>query len=166
MSFLFLLMTRGGKIPAFEGEVHGISHHSSEKGEARVFLTEVEREFRAVRAQVPPGGFEGKPEVFRVRLTAQQDREVAPGNRGIEFGLLEQVLERVLGELEGKRLAELEVFDRKPPSLENLAQFIYRKAEILLERGGGKVDEVGIEPSEGRRVRYRKTTSERPAIRF
>jgi 6-pyruvoyl-tetrahydropterin synthase len=131
-----------------------------------VFLIEVEREFRAVRAQVPPGGFEGKSEVFRVRLTAQQDREMAPGNRGVEFGLLEQVLERVLGELEGKRLAELEVFDRKPPSLENLAQFIYRKAEILLERGGGKVDEVGVESSKGRRVRYRKTLSERPAIRF
>lgn len=109
-----------------------------------MFLTEVEREFRAACSEARPDGSKAVPEVFRIRLTARQDGGMAPGSREIEFDLLDQVLQRVLGELEGKRLADLEVFDRRPPSLENLAQFIYRKAEILLERGGGKVDEVRV----------------------
>ena len=98
----------------------------------------------------------GEYEQITVRLRAASDRISEPAGKTVEFTLLEQVLHKATADLEGKRLASLDLFGRKAPSLEQLAQFIFKKAEILLEHFAVRPQEVILELPQERQVIYRQ----------
>ena len=95
-------------------------------------------------------------ENITARLRVAQERAVDSEGKSVEFSLLEGILERAVQPLEGKRLAQMDIFSTQPPSLENLARFIHNKAEVLLETSGLRPYDLTLEVAEGRRVTYRK----------
>ena len=101
-----------------------------------MFMIEVEERLQLCRFKNPSNGNSPKLETFKVRLQIASNREIQPGGTLTDLSSLEKVLHRVISELDGQSLAELEIFNRKEPSLENLAQFLFKKTEILLERSG------------------------------
>ena len=119
-----------------------------------MYELEVRSELRARRSMRPLTG-EGT-ETFTIRLKVGAERSLGAGERVVEFAQLEQVLRRALDDLEGKRLPDLDVFSGGSVSLENLAQFLFRKVKILLDTSRVRPLSVAVEVAEGRRVAYRE----------
>ena len=123
-----------------------------------MFLIEVRQSLGISRYARGSGSREwlGEYEQVVVRLRAACDRIAEPAGKVVEFTVLEQVLQKATADLEGRRLASLEIFGRKTPSLEQLAQFIFKKAEILLEHFTVRPQEVILELPQDRQVVYRQ----------
>ncbi len=98
----------------------------------------------------------GEYERVVVRLRVASERVSEPEGKAIEFTVLEQVLQKATADLEGRRLGSLDLFGGQTPSLENLAQFIFRKAEILLGHLRARPYEVIVELPQQRQVICRK----------
>ena len=122
-----------------------------------MFLVEVRQSLGISRYARGSGSREwlGEYEQIVVRLRAACDRIAEPAGKGIEFRVLEQVLHKATADLEGRRLASLDIFGKKTPSLEQLAQFIFKKAEILLGHLAARPLEVILELPQERQVIYR-----------
>ncbi len=121
-----------------------------------MFQIEVQRAFRLSRIAKPsePGDGPGELERITVRLQVCCNK-IGENGKTVEFSLLEQVLEKIVREFDGKRLHNMDVFSGQSPSLELLAQFIFRKAEILLDFSSAQPSEVVLEIAKGSRIAYR-----------
>ena len=123
-----------------------------------MYLITVHREFCARRYPRGRGESEdGEAQADRltVGLVVGCDRVPRGGGKALEFSLLEKLLKRVLNDLDGEHLADLEMFQQAPPSLEVLARFLFKKTEILLEHHGVRSVELTVEDSGGHLVAYR-----------
>lgn len=122
-----------------------------------LFFIEVRLPFRAFRR--PDASYvadwDGIPERIEVTLKVAC-RQPSPGSgRTIEFSALERTLGKVIEELDGKRLHDMDIFARKNPSLENIAQFIANKVDTLLMTSGPvRVHEVILTVPTGQKVTY------------
>ncbi len=121
-----------------------------------MFEIEVQRAFTLSRLPKPsqPGDWQGELERITVRLQVCCHR-IGENGKTVEFSLLEQVLDKIVREFEGNRLHSMDLFSGQSPSLELLAQFIFRKAEILLDFSSAQPSEVVLEVAKGIRIAYR-----------
>lgn len=119
-----------------------------------MYYLEIQQAIRISRIhrQGQPGDFQRVVVTLRVCC----NRVPASDGKSIEFCVLEQILEKILKELDGQRLLDLDVFADKTPSLEHVAEFIFNKSFILLSHTSVKPDEVTLEIPQGFRVSYRK----------
>jgi hypothetical protein len=123
------------------------------------WLIEVETEFVLLRRQAPQAGLSG--EKIRVRFVARRREGLGEKGRVMEFSHLRRLLEQEVGQLAEKPLSETDMFQDKPPTLEHLGRFIFRKMDVMLERHGARSEKVELElPGQGR-VIYREDSSDR-----
>lgn len=124
-----------------------------------MYLIEVEHTFRACRKAAAGKVEQSAPdlETIGVRLQVIADRVSGAAGKSIELSNLEQILRSAVSDFDGRWLADLDVFAARPVSLENLAQFLYNKLEIMLEHCGVRIDSVTLElPQKRQKVTFRK----------
>jgi len=122
-----------------------------------VFLIEVQQSIGFSRYPKESDGRESLGEYERVvvRLRVVCDRVSEPEGKAAEFTVLEHVLQRATSNIDGRWLGSLDIFDKRTPSVENLARFIFKKVEILMEHLGARPQEVILELPRERQVIYR-----------
>jgi 6-pyruvoyltetrahydropterin/6-carboxytetrahydropterin synthase len=72
----------------------------------------------------------------------------------LDFGVIKQLLEEILGELDHSYLNDLPYFRDKNPTSENLSRYIYERFEAALTELPGRVESVEVFESERSSVTY------------
>ncbi len=72
----------------------------------------------------------------------------------VDFGLMKRLLKTVIEKLDHKFLNDLNCFDNKNPSSENIAIYIANQMEYKIEKSGATISEVSVWESENACATY------------
>ena len=95
---------------------------------------------------------------WRVRITVRaEEPELDELGMGIDFRIIEEVVESSVSEFDHAYLNDLEPFKENPPTAEHIAREVYRRAQALLEHAAPSANLTEVEAWEmaGYRAAYR-----------